>query len=43
MTRRYTIVIPVLNQLRYTAMCVESLLAQSVAPGDILDSEKEPG
>lgn len=36
MTRRYTIVIPVLNQLRYTAMCVESLLAQSVTPGDIL-------
>ena len=36
MTSRYTIVIPVLNQLRYTAQCIESLQAQGVAAGDIL-------
>ena len=33
---RYTIVIPVLNQLRYTAMCIDSLRAQGVAAADIL-------
>lgn len=34
--QRYSIVIPVLNQLKYTAQCVESLLAQGVRAGDIL-------
>ena len=34
--RRYAIVIPVYNQLPYTAQCVESLLAQHVTPEDIL-------
>lgn len=33
---RYAIVIPVLNQLRYTQMCVESLLAQQVPPESLL-------
>ncbi len=33
---RYVVVIPVFNQLQYTAQCVESLLAQQVKPEDIL-------
>ncbi|PXW94791.1 GT2 family glycosyltransferase [Sphaerotilus hippei] len=33
---RYRIVIPVLNQLRYTRQGVESLIEHGVAPGDIL-------
>lgn len=33
---RYAIVIPVLNQLRYTQLCVESLLAQQVPPESLL-------
>jgi N-acetylglucosaminyl-diphospho-decaprenol L-rhamnosyltransferase len=33
---RYTIVIPVFNQLQYTVQCVESLLRQHVLPGNIL-------
>lgn len=36
MTKRYTIVIPVLNQLHYTQLCVDSLLAQGVRSQDIL-------
>ncbi|MGR6806839.1 glycosyltransferase family 2 protein [Sphaerotilus natans] len=36
MSSRYTIVIPVLNQWRYTAMCLDSLQAQGVRPADIL-------
>jgi N-acetylglucosaminyl-diphospho-decaprenol L-rhamnosyltransferase len=32
-TTRYQIVIPVLNQLRYTQMCVESLQREGVPPG----------
>jgi GT2 family glycosyltransferase len=36
MTKRYTIVIPVLNQLHYTQLCVDSLLAQGVHSADIL-------
>jgi N-acetylglucosaminyl-diphospho-decaprenol L-rhamnosyltransferase len=36
MNARYTIVIPVLNQRVYTQMCVESLLAEGVAPQRIL-------
>ena len=33
---RYTVVIPVLNQLHYTQQCVESLLAHDVAAGSLL-------
>jgi len=33
---RYVIVIPVFNQLQYTVLCVESLLAQHVRPENIL-------
>lgn len=33
---RFSIVIPVFNQLRYSAQCVESLLAQHVRPEQIL-------
>ncbi|TLU88228.1 MAG: glycosyltransferase [Chlorobium sp.] len=33
---RYTIVIPVFNQLQYTVQCVESLLRQNIQPGNIL-------
>jgi GT2 family glycosyltransferase len=33
---RYTVVIPVLNQLHYTQQCVASLLAHGVEPGSIL-------
>ena len=33
---RYVVVIPVFNQLKYTASCVESLLSQHVKPENIL-------
>lgn len=33
---RYTVVIPVLNQLKYTKMCVESLLSSGTARDNIL-------
>jgi len=33
---RYTVVIPVLNQLAYTRQCVESLLASGSPPGSLL-------
>jgi len=36
MSKRYSVVIPVLNQLHYTQMCIESLLAQGVQAEDIL-------
>ncbi|NTU58009.1 MAG: glycosyltransferase family 2 protein [Chlorobiaceae bacterium] len=34
--QRYSVVIPVYNQLHYTSQCVESLLAQHVRPENIL-------
>jgi len=36
MSARYTIVIPVLNQLHYTQQCVSSLLANGVDPSSLL-------
>lgn len=36
MNKRYTVVIPVLNQLAYTRQCVDSLLASGTAGDDIL-------
>lgn len=33
---RFSVVIPVFNQIQYTVQCVESLLAQNVQPGQIL-------
>lgn len=36
MSARYTIVIPVLNQLHYTQQCVSSLLASGVDPSSLL-------
>ena len=36
LSRKYSIVIPVFNQLHYTAQCVESLIRQGVRSDDIL-------
>ena len=36
MTMRYQVVIPVLNQLRYTRLCVDSLLAEGVPAQSLL-------
>jgi GT2 family glycosyltransferase len=33
---RYTVVIPVLNQLRYTEQCVQSLLANGIPAQSLL-------
>ena len=40
---RFSVVIPVFNQLRYTVQCVESLLAQQVRPDQILVIDNASG